>query len=266
MARRTPELVYRTRLPVRLWHWINALCVFVLLMSGLMIFNAHPRLYWGKSGANSDVAWLEVGNRGPRGFVNLAGHELDTTGALGHAAGVDRAFPPWVTIPSSYNLSAAREWHFAFAWVFVTSLATFIVYSILSRHLQSALMIKWKDIHPRALWHDIRDHARLRFPRGEAARGYNPLQKIAYLSVLGGLLPLVVLTGLTMSPAMNAALPWLLDVFGGRQSARSIHFLCASGLAGFIVVHLAMVILAGPANELRSMVTGWYRLPPEDDE
>ena len=80
------------------------------------------------------------------------------------------------------------------------------------------------------------------------------------------LIPVVILTGLTMSPNMDAAWPWLLDIFGGRQSARSIHFLCAAGLAGFIVVHVLLVILGGPINELRSMITGWFRLPKESGE
>jgi thiosulfate reductase cytochrome b subunit len=116
---------------------------------------------------------------------------------------------------------------------------------------------------PSHLWHDIKQHARLRFPTGDAAKGYNPLQKIAYLGVIFILLPTVVLTGLTMSPTMDAAWPWLLQLFGGRQSARSIHFLCAMGFCAFIVIHLLMVLLAGPFNELRSIITGWYRLPAE---
>ena len=81
--------------------------------------------------------------------------------------------------------------------------------------------------------------------------------------MLFGLLPVVILTGLTMSPALDAGWPWLLDLFGGRQSARSIHFLCAMGLAAFILVHLIMVVLAGPVNEIRSMITGRYKLPAE---
>ena len=116
------------------------------------------------------------------------------------------------------------------------------------------------------LWHEIKQHARLKFPTGEAAKAYNPLQKLAYLSVICVLIPLVILTGMTMSPTLNAALPWLLDIFGGRQSARSIHFLCATGLLAFILIHVLMVMLAGPINELRSMVTGWYRLPAERPE
>jgi thiosulfate reductase cytochrome b subunit len=103
----------------------------------------------------------------------------------------------------------------------------------------------------------------LKLPKGEAARNYNTLQKLAYLGVLGVLLPVMILAGLTMSPAMDAAWPWLLDLFGGRQSARSIHFITAFLLVLFVVVHLAMVVLAGPFNEIRSMITGRYRLPKE---
>ncbi|WP_408591511.1 cytochrome b/b6 domain-containing protein [Novosphingobium sp.] len=256
-------LVYRTKLPVRLWHWLNALCIFIMLMSGMMIFNAHPRLYWGKFGANPDPAWLEIGHHGMNGYLNLLGTEIPTTGALGYAMGTAEAFPPLVTIPSTYSLTIAREWHFFFAWLLVLGGIAFLIYAILSKHLQDDLLLTSEEAKPRHLWHDIKQHARLRFPTGAAARRYNPVQKLAYLSVLFVLLPLIVLTGLTMSPALNAAWPWLLEIFGGRQSARSIHFLCATGFALFIVVHLLMVLLAGPVNELRSIITGWYRLPAE---
>lgn len=257
------QLVYRTKLPVRVWHWINALTIFVMLMSGMMIFNAHPRLYWGKAGANFDPAWLEIGNRGQTGFLTLLGVEVPTTGVLGYAQGTAEAFPPLVTIPSSYSIAAARQWHFAFAWVLVGAVIAFLLYSLFSRHLRRDLFLRREELSPSHLWADIKEHARLRFPTGEKARAYNPLQKIAYLGVLFVLIPMVVLTGLTMSPAMDAAWPWLPELFGGRQSARSIHFLCAFGFAVFIVVHLLMVVLAGPFNELRSIITGWYRLPAE---
>jgi len=116
------------------------------------------------------------------------------------------------------------------------------------------------------VWHDIREHARLRFPSGDAALKYNILQKLSYVSVIFILLPLMVLTGLAMSPAMDAAWPWLLDLFGGRQSARSIHFICAAALLAFILVHLIMVLLAGPINEIGSMITGRFRVPPNRGE
>jgi thiosulfate reductase cytochrome b subunit len=109
----------------------------------------------------------------------------------------------------------------------------------------------------------VKEHARLRFPTGAAALRYNVLQKLSYCAVLFGLLPLVILTGLAMSPGMDAAWPLLVDVFGGRQSARSLHFLAAAGLVLFAAVHIVMVLLAGPINEVRSMITGWYRLPRE---
>ncbi len=137
------------------------------------------------------------------------------------------------------------------------------VWSFANRHIQRDLAPVRAELKPHSILEDIKDHVRLRFPKGGKARHYNILQKLSYLGVLFGLLPAMVLTGLTMSPNMDAAWPWLLELFGGRQSARSIHFICAMIIAAFILVHLAMVVLAGPINELRSMVTGWYRLPTE---
>jgi thiosulfate reductase cytochrome b subunit len=110
------------------------------------------------------------------------------------------------------------------------------------------------------VWQDIKDHAHLKFPKGEAALRYNVLQKISYVTVIFVLLPLIILTGLTMSPAMDAAWPWLLDLFGGRASARSIHFIAAAAILAFIIVHLVMVVLAGPVNEIWSMISGRWRV------
>jgi Ni/Fe-hydrogenase b-type cytochrome subunit len=234
-----PRIAYRHRLSTRLWHWVNALTVFVMLMSGLMIFNAHPRLYWGQYGANFDHSWL-------------------------HFTG--RPFPGWATIPSTYNLAAARRWHLAFAWLLVIGLILFLVTSLFNRHARRDLAPTRDEVRPSHIWHDIREHARLRFPTGEAALRYNILQKLSYVSVIFVLLPLMVLTGLTMSPAMDAAWPWLVELFGGRQSARSIHFLCAAALVAFIIVHLVMVLLAGPINEIGSMITGRFRVPPDRPE
>ena len=255
------DLVYRQRRPLRLWHWMNAVAVVVMLMSGLMIFNAHPRLYWGQYGANHETPWLEIGSADTVGFLRLGPVTIPTTGILGTSGGEERAFPALVTIPSGYDLAAARQWHFAFAWLLVIPGIAFWLWGFAARHVQSDLAPTRTELAPRNLWQDIKDHARLRFHTGEAARRYNILQKLSYVGVIFGLLPAMVLTGLTMSPGIDAAWPWLLDLFGGRQSARSIHFICASALVGFIIVHLAMVILAGPLNEVRSIITGWYRLP-----
>lgn len=267
-ATQLPLLVKRHRWPTRLWHWVNAATMLVMLMSGLMIFNAHPRLYWGDYGANSDKAWLQIGSRGDKGLLVLGRERFETTGVLGlwkDSAGIERrrAFPGWATIPTSYSLADARLWHFFFAWILVGSALLFFAASIVNGHFRKDLLPRRHELGLRHIWSDIIAHARLRFPRGEAAKRYGILQKIAYLSVIALLLPVIILTGLTMSPAMNAAWPWLLELFGGRQSARSIHFLCAAGLVAFFIVHIAMVILAGPLNEIRSMVTGWYKLPEE---
>jgi thiosulfate reductase cytochrome b subunit len=259
------EIVRRHKLPTRIWHWVNALTVFVMLMSGLMIFNAHPRLYWGHYGANADYAWLEIGSRADSGYLRVGGLTIPTTGLLGYRTGANgevnrRAFPGWATIPSSYSLSAGRRWHLAFAWILVIGILAYWLTILLNRHWRG-LVPHRTELGPKHLWREIKDHARLRFPTGSAALSYNTLQKLSYAGVIFVLIPLVILTGLTMSPGMDAAWGWLVDLFGGRQSARSIHFICAFLIAGFILVHLIMVVLAGPLNEIRSMITGWYRVP-----
>jgi len=225
-------LVRRHRLSTRLWHWVNAITLYVLFSSGLGIFNAHPRLYWGQYGANFDQPWLQLAR-----------------------------FPGWLTLPARYSLAMSRRWHLSFALVLGFTLLAYMVWSLVNRHIARDLAFRKGELSPRHVWHDISEHARLRFPTGAAALRYNVLQKASYIGVIFVLLPLIILTGLTMSPAMNAAWPWLIDLFGGRQSARSIHFIVAWLLVAFFLVHILMVVLAGPFNELRSMITGWYRLP-----
>lgn len=262
------EVVRRHRLSTRIWHWVNALALLVLLMSGLMIFNAHPRLYWGEFGANFDHAWLEIGQRGNAGMLRIGTWQIDTTGWLGIWTDQDgvvrrRAIPYWATLPSRYSLADGRIWHLAFAWVLALSLLGYLLWSLVNGHLRRDVHITRKEWRPAHIWRDMKDHARLRFPTGAAALRYNVLQKLAYASVLFVLLPLMIVTGLAMSPGTDAWAPIVTELFGGRQTARSIHFLCAWGLVGFFVVHIAMVVLAGPFNEIRSIITGKYRLPRE---
>jgi thiosulfate reductase cytochrome b subunit len=255
-------LIYRQRVVTRITHWLWAISLFFLMLTGLQIFNAHPALYLGKqSGFEFDNAVLRIGAvetaAGLRGVTTFLGHEFDTTGTLG-VSGVDevRAFPAWATIPSSRSLATGRVVHFFFAWILVVTLAVWAVASVLNRHARE-LIPTGADL--RALPRDIADHARLRFHH--TAR-YNVLQKLAYAGVLFVLLPLMILTGLSMSPSFNATAPWLLDIFGGRQSARTIHFIVMVLLIGFFVIHMAMILAAGPINELRSIITGWYRIDP----
>ena len=261
--------IYRHRASTRLWHWVNALAFFMMVMSGLMIFNAHPRLYWGKYGANFDYAWLQIGSQNHRGFLRIGSLTLDTTGVLGlsgnQLTGQSRptAFPGWATIPSNYNLADSRLWHLFFAWVLAVGLAAYLLTSLWNRHLVDEVAPTPEELKPSHLWQDIKDHARLRFPTGEAATRYNILQKLSYGAVLVVLLPLMVLTGLVMSPGADPWLPWLVDIFGGRQSARSMHFITMWLLLGFFLVHIAMVFLAGPVNEIGSMITGRYAVKPE---
>jgi len=224
--------IFRHALATRVWHWINAIAIFILLGSGLGISNAHPRLYWGRYGANFDHAWAQV----PR-------------------------FPAWITIPANYNLAISRRWHLLFALVLAFGLLAFMLASLVNRHFARNLRLKRADVSAAHLAQDVRDHLDLRFHDADDPGAYNSLQKWSYILVIFLALPLMILTGLALSPGMDAAWPWLLDLFGGRQSARSIHFVTSALIGGFVVLHLTLVILAGAGNELRSMITGKWKVP-----
>ena len=262
--------VYRHRLPVRLMHWINVLCLTVLLMSGLTIFNAHPALYWGRDSTFADP-WVSLmatqapGGAGLQGMTRIGGHNFDTTGVLGASRGsngeaVARGFPSWATIPGAQWLSMGRHWHFFFAWLFVVNGIAYVAYAVLSGHLTRDLLPNRAEL--RNIGRSIRDHLLFRHPSGEAAKRYNVLQNLAYLVVIFGLLPLVIIAGWAMSPRLDAVFPGWVDLLGGRQSARTLHFLAATGLLAFVLVHVFEVIISGVWNQMRSMITGWYTLPP----
>lgn len=228
--------IYRHRLPTRIWHWVSAVTIFVMLGSGLMILNAHPHLYWGQYGANYDHPWISFSR-----------------------------FPGWATIPSTYNLALARRWHLTFALLLAFGLLLFMLVSLINRHFQRDLRIRAHEVAPRHLWHDMKQHLAFRFHDPANPGAFNILQKLSYAAVIFVLLPVLIGTGLTMSPGIDAAWPWLLDLFGGRQSARSIHFIAAALIVLFIIVHLTLVILAGPIREVRAMITGWWKIPQGED-
>jgi thiosulfate reductase cytochrome b subunit len=256
------ERVYRHRLPVRVAHWLNAICLPILIMSGLQIFNAHQSLYWGDR-SDRDRPLLSItavrSEAGEvKGVTTVLGYTFDTTGVLGVSSGSVRGFPAWVTIPSGKWLAMGRQWHLFFAWVFVLNGVFFALYALASRHFWRNLFPKLGDL--RGIGRDILNHLRFRHPRGEEAKHYNVMQKLAYTGVIFGLAPLIVLTGLTMSPAVDAAFPGLLSLFGGRQSARTIHFFACFGFIGFVAVHLFMVTTTGLRNNIRSMITGWFQI------
>jgi len=219
--------VYRHTAIVRMTHWINVLCVLVLALSGINILAAHPALYWG---IQSDFAhpWLRF--------------DLSN----------------WPKLPAIRDLATARNYHFFFAWVFVLNGAIYLADGFLRRHFARDLVPTRSELG--RLPEVAAEHVRLRFPH---ARRYNVIQQLTYLAVIFVLLPLMLLTGLTMSPAFNAIAPWLLDLFGGRQSARTIHFISGSLIVLFIFVHVALVMLAGFWNNLRSMITGRYLIDQE---
>jgi len=256
---------YRHRAWVRVAHWVNALCLAILLMSGLNIFNAHPALYWGDGSDFQHPALMLGAYADEFGMVNqgvavVGGHEFTTTGVLG-ASRIDgqltaRGFPSWATLPGPNWLAMARQWHFAFAWILVLNAFGFVIYGLWSRHFVRDLAPTRQDIAH--LPREIADHARLKFPHGEKAKRYNGLQKLAYCAVIFVLGPLIVMTGLAMSPTLDAAFPVLPWLFGGRQSARAIHFICAFSFFGFFIMHISLVILSGTCIHIHSKVTAWY--------
>ena len=264
-------MIKRHSLIVRITHWINVACLTVLLMSGLQIFNAHPALYIGQK-STFDTPVFAIDSRAvgddTQGYVALFGHSINTTGVLGlskvQGEPTERAFPSWITLPGEQDLGTGRKWHFLFAWIFVINGLVYLIAGFVSRHFA-------RDIVPTGseLAHTgqaIVDHARLHFPHGEEARRYNVLQKLAYLSIVFVALPLIVLAGWTMSPGLDAAFPQLLALFGGRQTARTVHFIVAWGLVLFVVVHVVMVLLTGVWNNMRSMITGWFDLGISEHE
>ena len=264
----------RHALAIRILHWINAITFFVLFMSGLQIFNAHPALDWGKSSYTGRPPLLAIGTQeaaagGLRGTTTLFGHEFTTTGVLGASRDPDgqlaaRAFPAWVTVPSSRWLAMARRWHLSFAWVLVLNGLAYLLYSLVTRHLSRDLTPTRQDW--RGIGRSLRDHLLLRHPQGAAAARYNVLQKLAYLSVVFGLLPLIMLTGWAMSPWLDSVSAGWVDFFGGRQAARTIHFFTAWALVAFVLIHVFEVIVTGFWNNLRSMITGRYRIQTKEGQ
>ncbi len=261
-------LYYRHKLPVRIMHWINVVAMTVLFMSGLQIFNAHAELNWGKSTYDGTPPLLTISSRTQTGgqitgYTRVLGHEFDTTGVLGASKGsggamVRAAFPSWITVPGAKWLSMARTWHFFFAWIFVLNGIAFVLYAIFSRHLSRDLAPSSADLQ--GIGASIKDHLLFRHPSGEAAKRYNVLQKFAYLIVIFVLLPLIILMGFAMSPLLDSLFAGWVDLFGGRQAARTIHFIAAWLLVGFVLIHVFEVIITGLWNNLRSMITGRYRV------
>lgn len=216
-ARTTREV--RHPRAVRLAHWVNTAAFLALVVSGVGILLAHPRFYWGETGY------------------------FDTPAAFELPLAVDKSHTWW-----------GRNVHFLAAWVTAFNGLVYVAWGLAAGHFVRRLIPTRAELGPQHVVSVIRDHLRLRIPH-QASR-YNVLQKIAYVGVVFVLLPLTILTGLTMSPGITAAFPQLFTLWGGRQSARTIHFIVANVLVLFVLVHLAMIGLAGFLPTVASMVTG----------
>ncbi len=256
------SLAYRHNWITRLTHWTNSVALLILFMSGLQIFNAFPNLHWG-SKAEPEEAFFSIYATDEdgqiRGYTQLYGLRAETTGWLGiqntEMGPFQRAFPSWLTIPGYFWLAGGRRWHFFFAWLFVLNGLLYFLYNLATGHVRKFLLApkETKKLLPMVLYY-------LRLRRESPQEGeYNPLQKMAYTGVFFVLTPLIILSGMAMSPQLDVAFNWLPAMFGGRQSARSIHFILTFLFAFFTFGHIFMVLTTGLFNNMRSMVTGWYR-------
>lgn len=234
---------------VRISHWLIAAGVITLAFSGFVILMAHPRLYWGKVGNDLTPALIEL----PFGRnYKHGGWEPATT----FTAGVE----PIVSQVRTYDIFNENGWarslHFLAVWVLLLAGSAYLIGGISSGHLWNHIIPRMGDLSPRRLWSDIRAHLRRQTSQVKAGPPYGLLQKLSYATVVLIVLPLMVLTGLTMSPAVTASYPGLLDTFGGSQSARTIHFIGFASLLFFIIAHVVMVVRTGFKRQLRAMTIG----------
>jgi thiosulfate reductase cytochrome b subunit len=216
-----PPRLPRHTVLVRVTHWVNALGFFALVVSGVAILIAHPRLYWGETGGVGTPSLFDL----PIPFM------------LGHSG--------W-----------GRYLHFVAAWLCVLNGLLYAASGLLTRHFHHALLPSRADLAWGPLARVVSDHLRLKRPSEEESRSYNTLQRLAYLQVVFVLFPLIILTGLAFSPALVSVVPALATVFGGQQSARTIHFFVACSLVLFVFVHVFMVRLAGFRSRSLDMITG----------
>ena len=234
---------------VRISHWILAASVVTLAFSGFVILMAHPRLYWGKIGNDLTPALLELPIS--RNYMH-GGWTTQITFLPNNSAVVSAA--------RTYDIFNENGWarslHFLSAWFLVVTSLIYLVVGLATGHLWRDLVPRLREVSPRTLWRDVMTHLRLPMPVARGGPPYGPLQKLTYAGVILIALPLMVLTGLAMSPAVTAAYPALMDLFGGSQSARTIHFFAFALLMLFLLVHLVMVALTGFRRQIRTMTIG----------
>jgi thiosulfate reductase cytochrome b subunit len=225
---------------VRATHWITVISFVALLVTGVEILISHPRFYWG-----------EVGNSGTATLFKIPIPSSRSTVPTGYG----------YVLPDQNGWS--RYLHFEAAWVLVLTGLVYVIYGLWTRHFRKNLFPAPADRTWRAFRTVIARHLRLAPPDDADFRAYNALQRITYLLVIFVLVPFVIWTGLAMSPGFNAALPWAVNFLGGRQSARTLHFLVSVALVLFLLIHVAMVVLSGFATRMREMITGVAAVPEE---
>jgi thiosulfate reductase cytochrome b subunit len=234
---------------VRTSHWIATASLLTLAFTGFVILMAHPRLYWGDGGNDLMPALIEL----PISRNYKHGGWDDPTPILQDAGGP-------ISANRTYDIFNQNGWgrslHFLAAWCLVLPGVVYLAAGIGSGHFRSHLWPKAKELAPRLVWREVVSHLRLRIPPASGGPQYGLLQKNAYSCVVFVAAPLMVATGLTMSPAVTAAFPLLLKVFGGYQSARTIHFFTFVALLMFVIVHVVMVIKSGFRRQIRAMTLG----------
>ena len=260
--------VYRHGVIARTGHWVWSLAILVLVMSGLQIFNAAPYLDASdKSNPARRILAFDAQDRGgtPAGYAIVFGHAIPTTHLFGYTddgmgSESARAFPGWATLPGPQDLADGRRWHLFFAWALFLAWLAYLISAAIRGTLRDLVMRRddFRKLWPMQLYY-------LRLRRAPPPHGtYNPLQKLTYNVVLFVMFPLLIVTGLTLSPAVDAALPWLTAIFGGRQFARTWHFVLMVLLLGYFATHLILVLTTGFWNNMRSMITGWFVLGKND--
>ncbi len=221
---------------VRITHWLIALSFFALLVTGVEILLSHPRFYWGETGNVNTDALFKIPVPSSRNLV--------PTG-YGYV------------LPDQNGWS--RYMHFEAAWLLVIAGFIYFAFGIAKGHFREDLVPIRSDLSLKAIATSVGQHLRFKRPSAEEAWSYNVLQRLTYLLVIFVVFPLIVWTGLAMSPAFTSAIPATVTLLGGRQSARTLHFFLSDFLVLFLLVHVGMVILSGFRSRIGAMITG--RLP-----
>jgi len=228
-----PTVTSRHCALVRVTHWITTLCFLALLVTGVEILISHPRFYWGETGNVLTTPLFQLPIPSSRNLVQTG---------YGYV------------LPDQNGWS--RYLHFQAAWIVILTGLLYAIYGFVAGHFRKNLLPDKADLSWRALSRTIAGHLRFARPTEAEFWSYNVLQRLSYLLVIFVLFPLVIWTGLAMSPAFVSAFPATVNALGGQQSARTLHFFVSLALVLFLLVHVVMVCVAGFRSRMRAMITG----------